>query len=396
MARGDKPYRVYRGGRVKGKVPTLPRPERAPSTDGRRDGDVARPARAPRRRRFGWGRRVGLVLFLLVALVAAWAVTSYLAVARGVDQANRRLEPGARAALAPQEGLLLSRPTTVLLLGTDHANTEARASARRSDTMMIVRTDPRRARLAYLSIPRDLRVDIPRHGASKINAAFQIGGPALAIRTVRAFTGIEINHVAVVDFASFEQVIDAVGGIEVDVPAPILSNKFDCPYATQAQCSRWEGWRFEKGKQKMNGRRALVYARIRQNRLDRGETDITRGERQQQVMQALTRKILSPRTLARLPWIGDELFTPLATDLSAGQFTQLAWVRYRATPERTLHCRLGGTPSDIGGQSVLLPSEENRNVVAMFVGASAAQPPAPGSGPFGPGCVVGTRRAVQR
>ena len=66
---------------------------------------------------------------------------------------------------------------------------------------MLVRTDPSTNRIAYLSIPRDLRVDIPGHGADKINAAYQIGGAALAIRTVRDFTGIPVNHVALVDFA---------------------------------------------------------------------------------------------------------------------------------------------------------------------------------------------------
>ena len=65
------------------------------------------------------------------------------------------------------------------------------------------------------------------------------------------------------------------------MPKPILSNSFDCPYATAARCEAWPGWRFGKGKQTMDGRRALIYSRIRENRLDPSESDITRGERQQ-------------------------------------------------------------------------------------------------------------------
>jgi LCP family protein required for cell wall assembly len=255
-----------------------------------------------------------------------------------------------------------------------------------------VRTDPEHGRLAYLSIPRDLRVDVPGMGSTKINSAFQVGGSALALRAVRSYTGLPVNHIAVLDLGSFRELVDAVGGVEVDVPAPIVSNKFECPLGTSAACSRWSGWRFARGKQQMDGRRALVYARIRQNELNPAETDITRGERQQQVLTAITRKLASPSTFVRMPFIGDELLTPLATDLSTGQFAQLGWLRFRAPESRTLHCRLGGESSTIGGQSFIVPTEENRNVIAMFTGASAAQPPLPGSGPYGPGCVVGSRK----
>jgi len=389
MARGDKPYRVYRGGRVKGKVPTLPRPGASRDWNGRGEPAHVPGVKPKRRRRIGWGLRIGLLLILLVVAVVVWAIASYLALRAGVDEANSRLEPEARAALVPQEGLLLNTSTTILLLGNDHANREDRATARRSDSILLVRTDPRRGRLAFLSIPRDLRVNIPGQGAGKINSAFQVGGPALALRSVRAFTGLPIHHVAVVDFGSFVELVDAIGGITVDVPAPIISNRFDCPFDTQAECDRWPGYSFGRGEQHMNGRRALVYARIRENRLNPAENDISRGERQQDVLQAITQKLTGPRTLSRMPWVGDELLSPVSSDLSATQFLQLGWLRSRAPASRTLNCRLGGTASSIGGQSFIVPTEENRNVIAMFTGASAPQPPLPGSGPFGPGCIVG-------
>lgn len=389
MAGGDKPYRVYRGGRAKGKVPTLPRPERsAQRANGR--APLSPPATVvPRQRRFGWGKRVGLVLGLILVLLIAWGVMSYLAFRSGVAEANSHLDRRTRAVLTPQQGLLLSKSTTILLLGTDHANRADRAGARRSDSIMLLRTDPRRGRLAFLSIPRDLRVDVAGLGASKINAAFQVGGSALAARTVRDYTGLPIHHVAILDFGSFEEVIDSIGGIDVDVPAPIISNRFDCPLKTTAACERWPGWRFGRGEQHMNGRRALVYARIRENRLNPAENDITRGERQQQILQSIADKVTSVGTLGRMPLVGDDLLRPLTTDLSTGQVMQLGWLWFRANEDRGLHCRLGGTGSQIGGQSFIVPTEENRNVISMFTGASAPQPPLPGSGPFGPGCVVG-------
>ena len=151
-----------------------------------------------------------------------------------------------------------------------------------------------------------------------------------------------MNHIAIVDFADFKDLIDALGGIDVDVPAPIISNKFDCPYATEQRCDAWQGWRFAKGEQHMNGQRALVYARIRENRLDPSESDVTRAERQQRVLQAISSRLTSPMTLAKLPFMGDDVAAPLATDLSAAQMVQLGWVKLRAPAGRALHCRLGG------------------------------------------------------
>ena len=104
------------------------------------------------------------------------------------------------------------------------------------------------------------------------------------MKTVRALTGLPPNHVVDRGLRQLPDAsIDALGGVEIDVPKPILSNRFDCPYATDARCQQWQGWRFAKGKQKMNGKRALIYSRVRENRLDSAENDLTRGERQQDV-----------------------------------------------------------------------------------------------------------------
>ena len=385
MAGKDKPYKVYRGGRVKGPIRPAPPPERAPS---RADGDGYRGAYgAPVKRRRRWRRRIGILLLLLVLLVLVWAVLGYLAFRSGVNEANERLGEPAKRALAPQENSILSSPSNLLVLGADVGAGHRRSGRGRSDSIMLIRTDPDDHRIAYLSIPRDLRVEIPGRGTDKINAAYALGGPALAIETVERLTGLQMNHVVVVDFASFKDVIDAVGGITVNVRKPILSNKFECPFPTQARCDRWQGWRFRAGRQTMDGRRALIYARIRENRLDPDENDITRGERQQHVIQALSDKVVSPGGFLRMPLIGDDLVKPLATDLSAGEILQLAWVRFRAAGDNTLRCRLGGDPVNGGGAWFLQPSEDNALVIATIMGESAPQRPR--SAPFGPGCFVG-------
>jgi LCP family protein required for cell wall assembly len=381
MAREEKPYRVYRGGRVKGKVPaTGSRPSRAAREESRKE------YRGPGAARSGtgrprWGRRIGIAALVVLVLIVVWAVASWFAFSSGVSDANKRLDQNAKLALADQSGLLLSHSTTILMLGTDNAAVGHREGDMHSDSILLLRTDPSHHRLYYLSIPRDLQVPIPGSSTQKINAAFQIGGPALAIKTVRQFTGLEINHVMVVNFADFKDLIDALGGITVDVPKPIRSNRFDCPYSTQARCQQWQGWRFHKGSQHMNGQRALIYSRIRENMLDPSENDVTRGARQQAVMDAVASKFTSPSTLVRMPFSGSGLAKPLTTDLSAGQLVQLGWVKFRASSSGSIHCRLGG---DLSGGGA--PSEDNPATIAMFLGKSAPQLP---TGPFEPGCVAG-------
>jgi polyisoprenyl-teichoic acid--peptidoglycan teichoic acid transferase len=387
MATGEKPYRVYRGGRTKGRVP-LERPQARSARNGRRPEQpkIRRP-----RRRWSWKRRIGVGLVLAILLAAVWAIAGYVSFRSGVEKANDRMQktsPGIDRVLTSQDGALLSNPTTILLLGRDYANTDQRVTLNHSDSIMLLHTDPDRHRLAYLSIPRDLRVPVPGHGETKINTAMQLGGPELVVQTIRGLTGaaLPLNHVMIVDFSAFKDLIDNIGGIDITVPAPILSNRFDCPYDA-AGCARWRGWRFAKGRQHMDGRRALIYSRIRENQLDPRDTDIKRGERQQAVVRATMHKLLGLGTFAKLPFNGKSLLEPLTTDLSAWQFVQLGWVLKRADDANTLHCRLGGTSA--GGD--IIGSEDNIAVIGMVTGQAAAQPPRPGEGLFGPGCFVGNR-----
>jgi len=392
MAPGDKPYRVYRGGRSKGNVP-LKRKSAAPSDRGAKAGDKA----GPRSHRFrfprlglshgGWKRRVLVAFVLLLVLFCVWAIAGYLSLRSGAEKANQRLGASAKQALTPSHGLMLSNTSNILVLGTDHANTAERQGISHSDSIMIVHTDPSRHRIVYLSIPRDLRIPVPGHGYDRVNVASQLGGPALAIKTVTDYTGLPINHVIVVDFAQFRQLIDALGGVDINVPKPIFSFPFGCPF-TAARCATWQGYRFAKGTQHMNGHRALVYSRIRENRLDPGETDITRGARQQQVVQAVLSKITSPITMLKLPWLGDKLLQPMATDLSAAQLMQLGWIKLRASS--TLHCRLGGDSQSVGGALEIIPSEDNYSVIRMVEGTEPARAPTTGSSQFAPGCSKGT------
>lgn len=381
MAREDKPYRVYRGGRARGGVPTLPRlgkpgRQKRPSRDGSGRARYAGPGPVKRTRRWGVGRITFLSILALILLMIGWTVAGYLAVRNGIQEANDRLGDRAKAQLVPQDGWMLSEPGVTLLLGSDRSNHPTRRTNRLADSIMLIRTDPDRTRVTYLSIPRDLEVEVPGYGHEKINSSLPLGGPQLAIRTIRSSLGIDVNHVILLDFPSFRGVIDALGGVSVDVPKPAVTN-VECPYRSTARCQRWGGWRFGRGVQEMDGRRALLYSRIRTNLLDPAESDLNRVGRQQQVLQATLSEMVSFGTYLRLPFIGDDLVKPLATDFSTGELFQFAWLRFRASGDRTVFCRLGLTGD----------GDENAAVLLMFSGLSAIQPPSPLSGA---GCIAGT------
>jgi LCP family protein required for cell wall assembly len=394
-ASGEKPYRVYRGGRTKGKVPLARRDRearRAVRSDGQGPGRIVE--RQPRRRLWlGWTWRRWTLVTILVVIVffALWGVLGYLSVSSGVSDANKRLPENVRPVLTPDNGLLFSNSTTILLLGTDHATgkgSQGRGADQHSDSITLLHTDPGHHRLYYLSIPRDLRVNVPGYGYQKINAAMQFGGTRLAVRTLDVLLGksLPINHVVIVDFNQFEKLIDAVGGITVNVPRNILSNRFDCPYSTQQRCLQWQGWRFHKGPTHMNGHQALIFSRVRENRLDPSWTDFDRQHDQQLVQQATLSKLSSPSQFFSLPFNGSSLLKPIATDLSTWELMQLAWNKFRTG--KAIHCRLGGTSETIGGSDYIVGSSENIRVIDEVLGQSAPQPPPKGQ-PYAPGCIVG-------
>ena len=310
--------------------------------------------RSLRRRRIR--RIVGAVLGLCLFALVAWLVLGYLAFRSAVSDANHRLDksyPGTRSSLAAPKGSILSNATDIVIFGADRTG--------HSDSIQIIRTDPSNHLVSTLSVPRDLRVQIAGHGIQKINAAYTIGGPKLAVSVVAAYTGLPLNHVVVVDFLGFRDLIDAVGGVTVKSPEKILSTSFD-----------GHVYRFAKGNIHLDGKHALAYARVRKNRLNASDSDVSRGGRQQQVLAGLKSELVSPSSLFRLRTIGSAIGKPLATDLTANEFLELGWVEFRA--QRSLHCNLGGTPVTSGGASYLSGDPSgNRRVISEFTGQTAIQ-----------------------
>lgn len=210
-------------------------------------------------------------------------------------------------------------PVHILLLGVD-SRPEDEAPPR-SDTIIVVRVDPVLERVDMFSIPRDLLVDIPGYQAQKINAAYIIGeiddlpggGPILAAQTIEYNFGIRIDYFATVSISGMEHVVDTIGGIVLDVPAPLKDDQ----YPTEDY--RLTRAYFGTGPQKMDGVQAVRYARTRHD-----DNDFKRSERQQQVLLALRNQILISGVITKLPQLISEVGDSVRTDLSPRQVLSLA------------------------------------------------------------------------
>ncbi|GGM05645.1 LCP family protein [Dactylosporangium sucinum] len=179
-----------------------------------------------------------------------------------------------------------------LLLGSDTRDPENQGGSR-SDTIIVLHLDKNRSKAQMVSIPRDTWVFVPKskngqygNTNAKINAAYAWGGVPLTVQTVERFTGVRIDHVAIVDFSGFREIVDALGGVEIDV-----TESFTSTHSLNPDGKR----RFEKGVQTMDGAAALDYARERYAFKD---GDFARIRHQQQVIKAILNKAASGGTLA--------------------------------------------------------------------------------------------------
>lgn len=226
---------------------------------------------------------------------------------------------------------MVREPVNLLLLGSDRRPGEGWQS--RSDAIMVVRLDPGRQRIALLSLPRDLIVNIPGYGYARINAATVYGasgsgggsGIELARATVSQLLGIPIHHVVLADFSAFITAIDAIGGVDIVVEQEL----YDPAYPTMDY--GYMVAHFLPGKYHMDGATALIYARMRHM-----DSNYARNWRQQQVLVAALRQVRERNLIGQVELLADlttALRDHLQTDLTPEQMIGLAWTFRNVTPE---------------------------------------------------------------
>lgn len=254
-----------------------------------------------------------------------------------IDAASTELPPlvqeGAVPTSSPDEPTPTSIPIvagdlenderiTLLMMGIDRRPGEPYIS--RTDTMMLLSFNPRTDVISVLSVPRDLYVVIPGRGRDRINTAFvygaqgnnPAGGAELAMQTVEYNLGVPVDHYLMVDFSAFIRAVDALGGIDVDVPYDIYDPDFpDMDYG-------YDPLYIPAGPHHFDGLTALKYARTRHQ-----DNDFYRARRQQQVLLAVRSKALSlgpAEMLRQAPFLYRQLEDGIRTDMSLEQILTLA------------------------------------------------------------------------
>lgn len=183
--------------------------------------------------------------------------------------------------------------TDILVMGLD--SREGEGFVARSDSIMLLGIEPRSLQVSMLSLPRDLFIDVPNYGSQRINTINMLGeveqagrGPGLLNEAIAFNFGIQAERYIRIDFETFVRLVDAVGGVTIEVQDTIVDEQYPTPDGGVMTI------RFEAGVQHMNGEQALIYARTRHS-----SDDYERAERQQQVVSALAQQLANP-----LNWTG--------------------------------------------------------------------------------------------
>ena len=263
----------------------------------------------------------------IVAAVCAfiYLLFSYFNPERGMDN------------LAPGERLSLKK--NIIVLGVDERAEEHDVG--RSDTLFVVMFDTKNKAASLLSVPRDTRVRIKGHGWDKINHAYAYGGRELTQKTTEELLGIKINNYVMVDFKGFVGLVDAIGGVDINVEKNMYY------YDT------WDGFRIDlkKGMQHMDGKTAIQYVRYRDE-----EGDIGRIRRQQHFIMAVYDRITSANMLLHIPGLAKQLTNMVKTDLPLTDMVDLGRALHAMVKAKGLAmATVPGTPEYIDGISYWLP-----------------------------------------
>jgi LCP family protein required for cell wall assembly len=271
---------------------------------------------------------------------------SYLWLRDQVSEANDRVPPEVKTVLTEKPtSTIVTVPVpespsamNLLVLGSDRRPDED-ATAARSDTIILVHIDPDNDYLSMLSLPRDLRVNVPGYGFNKLNYAYHAGGPALTIQTIEQLTGVDINHYVEVSFDAFKDITDSLGGVYVDVDQRYYNDN-----------PEFELIKLAPGYQLLHGEDALDFVRYRHDL----NLDFGRMERQQIFLSAMREQAMGWDLPIKLPKVVSALFDNLATDLGANDVIKLAYWAVKLDGNRMRRIALTGSAEEVGGVAYVL------------------------------------------
>jgi len=267
-----------------------------------------RPA-APSRRRRRWPIAIFLVITMLASLGVAAGSAYGIFLYKKADNTLRRWQqprdggPGGGVLPTPiPTGVVTGdceETCTYMVLGSDSraglskeqqelwgSPDDPRVAGRRSDTILVMRLDPRQQKAIVLSFPRDLWVRVPGHGMGKITSAFE-DGPYRTAEVIRNLTGIKVDHFIVVNLAGFQHVVEAIGGVPICIDRPLIDTEFTGLNLPHAGCYN------------LDPVQALAFVRARHVECESGPPDFNRIARQQQFLRAVLVRSLQPSMVVR-------------------------------------------------------------------------------------------------
>ena len=258
-----------------------------------------------------------------------------------------------------KKGMLIAKDkATVMIMGVD----ERADDVGRSDTLMIATLDPDKNQAALLSVPRDTRVKIKGHGFDKINAAYAYGGRKLTQETIESLLNTHIDHYIKINVHGFTKIIDALGGIDIDVEKRMY---YEDPWDD-------DGGLYidlQPGMQHMDGKTAITYVRYRDE-----EGDIGRIKRQQNFMKAVMDKLVSPTIIPKLPAIVSAVSDSVETDMSVSEILSFLGTLQDAKDNGLKSEMLPGKPVYIEGISYWVPDiSKTRQILANTLGIKINQ-----------------------
>lgn len=321
----------------------------------RRPSAAAPSRRRPDRRGAPWRGALTRVLVVLAVAAAAVAVAAWWKAQRLVDEFQAGPKRPVVQAVVPELDVEPADPApglddamTVLAVGSDNRPWE---KSGRSDTMLLVRVIPDGPSVSVLSLPRDLRVTVPGHGARKLNDAYTIGGAALLTRTIREYLGVKINHYVQVDFKGFGKVVSGVGGVYLPIDQRYLHVNDGTPL------NNWGSIDLRPGYQRLGREDALSWVRFRH--LD---SDFHRAARQQLFLREVGRQLQGAKSSpTRLPGLLETMAEATTSDLDGlGETVQLANTLRKVPPDRISRVTMQADDVTLGGVFYLQASPAQR------------------------------------
>jgi LCP family protein required for cell wall assembly len=314
----------------------------------------------PKPKRYWW--RFTLASLTIVAVTATATATSILLYVGSIADAlshNDVLKNKVGRILANTQG---GEPQNILILGSDKRASEPEDPGR-SDTTMLLRLDPDKDAIALMSIPRDLKVEIPEVGTDKFSSAYAYGGPKLTLRVVKELTGLPINHVVNVDYLGFVRAVYAIGCVYVDVDRRYYHSNLGLPPSEQ-----YSEINVKPGYQLMCGKRALEYVRFRHT-----DTDLVRAARQQDFLSAARARVpIADLVLGTNDLI--EIFTEYTTSDISDKETMLEVMKlFIASRNATIN--EVDFPAELGPSYVYSTPEAIAGAVDQFLGIEASGGP---------------------